>query len=95
MNASTKIAALAPVSVAVVGLTQLHWMVSHLGSIAELTAAVTVGTAMWLRMGKGSQDGAQRGSEPSQSTYQRALPPAQPVVTEFDVITRGIRQAER
>ena len=81
MNASSKIAALAPVSVAAVGLTQLHWMVSHFATIAELTAAVTVGTAMWLRMGRQGSSAPQRAAEPvvDASYTVRELPPVQPV----------------
>lgn len=47
MNTSTKIAALAPVGIALVGLTQLHYVISHFATIAEVAAAVTVGAAIW------------------------------------------------
>lgn len=93
MNSSAKIAALAPVSVAVVGLTQLHWMVAHLASIAELTAAVTVGTAMWLRMGRKDGNEPPRGSEPQQHVYQQALPPARTV--SYDVISDRVAELRR
>lgn len=80
MNTSSKLAALAPVSVALAGLTQLHWMVSHFATIAELTAAVTVGTAMWVRMGRKADNGPERGAEPvtDVSYTVRSLPQAQP-----------------
>lgn len=81
MNTSSKIAALAPVSIAVVGLTQLHWMVSHFATIAELTAAVTVGTAMWVRMGRNTDPAPERSAEPAAdvSYTVQALSPARPV----------------
>lgn len=78
MNTSSKIAALTPVSIAAVGLTQLHWMVSHFATIAELTAAVTVGTAMWVRMGRQTSTAPERPTEPvaDVSYTVQALPPA-------------------
>lgn len=84
MNTSSKLAALAPVSVAAVGLTQLHWMVSHFATIAELTAAVTVGTAMWVRMGRKDDSAPENAAQPQQVTSYtvQALPPAAPLEVE-------------
>lgn len=82
MNTSSKLAALAPVTMAAVGLTQLHWLVSHFATIAELTAAVTVGTAIWVGKGrKGRQEEPERAAEPvtDVSYTVRALPPVRPV----------------
>ena len=47
MNTAVKIAALSPVALGVVGLTQFHYVVSHLSSIAEVGAAIAVGAAIW------------------------------------------------
>lgn len=79
---SVKIAALTPVTMAAVGLTQLHYLVSHFATIAELTAAVTVGTAIWVGKGrKGRQEEAERAAEPvTDVPYTvRSLPPVRPV----------------
>ena len=47
MSMSAKIAGLSVVTLPVVGLTQFHYVVSHLSQIATGAAAITVGAAVW------------------------------------------------
>lgn len=47
MNTSTKIVAVTPVALGVVGLSQFHYVISHLGQISTAAAAVGVGVALW------------------------------------------------
>lgn len=56
MNAVTKIAALSPVALGAVGLTQMHYVISHFTTIAEIAGVVTVGAGVWAGksiLGKG------------------------------------------
>lgn len=83
---SVKLAALTPITLAAVGVTQLHYLISHFATVAEMAAAVTVGAAVWARAGrKGRQE--EKGAEESEtSTWQlpayQVLPPARPVSRE-------------
>src|SRR5689334_13556455 len=56
------IASLAPVGIGVVAITQLHYAVSHFGTIALLAGAVTVGAAVIVKGRRGAK------AEPSEPT---------------------------
>ena len=47
MSIASRIAGLSVVTVPVVALTQMHWIVSHMSTIATTAAAVTVGAGVW------------------------------------------------
>jgi uncharacterized membrane protein len=47
MSIGAKIAGLSVVTVPVVGLANLHWVVSHFSTIATGAAAITVGAGVW------------------------------------------------
>lgn len=80
---SVKLAALTPITLAAVGVTQLHYLISHFATVAEMAAAVTVGAAVWAKVGrKGRQD--EKGTEAAEtSSWQlpayQSLPPAERV----------------
>jgi hypothetical protein len=47
MSLATRISGLTVVPVAVVGLTQFHYVISHISQIATGAAAITAGVAIW------------------------------------------------
>jgi hypothetical protein len=47
MSIGAKIAGLSVVTLPVVGMTQFHYVVSHLSTIATCAAAITVSAAVW------------------------------------------------
>lgn len=80
MKLSTKLAALTPVTVGLLGLTELHYLIRHFATIAEAAAAVTVGAAVWIRMGRKAENASERAAEPVTESYTvRSLPQARPV----------------
>lgn len=79
MNARAKLAALAPVSLGLWGLTELHYVIRHFSTIAEMAAAVTVGAAIWARTGRKDRQEESASSESASWSLpaSQALPPGQ------------------
>lgn len=75
---SVKLAALTPITLAAVGLTQLHYLISHFATVAEMAAAVTVGAAVWARAGRKGRQEEERVSEAASWSVPASLPPVQP-----------------
>lgn len=79
MKLSTKLAALTPVTVGLLGLTELHYLIRHFATIAEAAAAVTVGTAIWVgksKAGRSEEKGQESAVAGSRPVWGEVLPPA-------------------
>lgn len=73
---SVKLAALTPITLAAVGVTQLHYLISHFATVAEMAAAVTVGAAVWARAGRKGRQEEESVTEAASWSVLASLPPA-------------------
>jgi hypothetical protein len=93
MRTATKLAALAPVTVGVLALSEAHYLIRHFTTLAELGAAVTVGAAIWVRTARKSAEAPERATEPVTDvsyTVQALPPPARVAYPMSEEVARHI-----